>query len=71
MIVEQRPHLAFGQGGRRFVHDDEPRIAGQRPADRDQLLVGDGQRFDRRVEVHLDADALQRLRAASARRRAR
>ena len=60
--LEERPHLAFGQRRGRLVHDDEPRVRGQRPADRDKLLVGDRERLDPHAERDVDTDPRQHAR---------
>ncbi len=53
---QQAVGLGMGERGRRLVHEDEPRIADQRPADGDDLALGDRQRVERRVEIERDAE---------------
>ena len=61
--LEQPVRLGERQARRRLVHDDEPRIEGQRLGDFDQLPLGDGQIGDRGVGLEFDAEPVeQRLR---------
>ena len=56
--------LDFLQGESRcgFVHDDDPRVDGQRPSDRDQMLAGHSEIAQPSVDVEMaDADLAQRL----------
>jgi hypothetical protein len=66
--AHQRAHLFLGQRGGRLIHDDEPRRAGQRPADRHKLLVGDRQAFHPRVQRDVDTNAVQHVPRGPARR---
>ena len=59
---EQTRDLTLGEGGRRLVHDEELRVAGQGAADGGELLVCDGELFDVGVERERDAEALDDLR---------
>ena len=52
---EQARDLTLGEGGRRLVHDEELRVAGQGAADGGELLVRDGELFDVGVERERDA----------------
>jgi hypothetical protein len=56
--------LDFLQGESRcgFVHDDDPRVDGQRPSDRDQMLAGCSEIAQPSVDVETaDADLAERL----------
>ena len=61
----QRPHdaneicnLGFAQSRGRLVHDDEPRLHGERAGDLDELLLGDGKVAHLRHRIALEPDAL-------------
>src|SRR3984957_2579506 len=61
----QRPHDAgeigdpgFAQSGGRLVHDDEPRLHGERAGDLNELLLGDGKVAHLRHGIALEPDAL-------------
>ena len=46
----------------RLVHDDDPRVDGQRPGDRDQMLAGHSEIAQPSIDVEMaDADLAQRL----------
>ncbi len=53
---EQAGHLVVGQRRRGLVHDDDPGLVHQRPADRGQLLVRDGEPLDVGVEVQREPE---------------
>ena len=59
---EQARDLTLGEGGRRLIHDEELRVAGQGAADGGELLVCDGELFDVGVERERDAETLDDLR---------
>ena len=61
----QRPHdageigdLGFAQSRGRLVHDDEPRLHGERAGDLDELLLGDRKIAHLRHRIALEPDAL-------------
>ena len=50
-----------GQGGRRFVHDQQVRLGGNRLGDLDQLLLGDRKRANDGIGIHGDAQPIEDL----------
>ncbi len=52
---EEALDLDPAEGGGRLVHDEEPRLEGDRLGDLDDLLVGDGQAPGRSARVEVDA----------------
>ena len=59
--IEQRLDFAFGQRRGRLVHGDQPGALNEGAGDRHDLLVGDAQLLDQRVQRHVDADHAQPL----------
>ena len=51
-------HFAMSQRGRRFVHDQQPRLVGERSCDCDELLLRNRQVTDRTPQVDSYADFL-------------
>ena len=51
--------LLPGERGAGLVHHDDPRPLGEGLGDLDHLLLGDGQRADRRFGIDADADAVE------------
>jgi hypothetical protein len=57
--VEQDLDFAFIERGRRFVHDDDPRVGRDRPRDGHHLLQGNVERTERPPHVDVHAEAVQ------------
>ena len=58
--LEQRVGLGLGQGRGRLVHEDEPGVGDQRPADRDHLALGDRELAERPVEIEGEVEPVER-----------
>ncbi len=59
--LEQRLDFAFGQRGGGLVHCDQPSALNEGAGDRHNLLLGDAQFLDQRVQRHDRADHAQPL----------
>ena len=59
---EQSLDFAFGQRGRRLVHDDDLRVGADRLGDLDDLLLGHAERFDQARRIDRGADPAEELR---------
>ena len=59
---EQALDFAFGQRGRRLVHDDDLRVGADGLGDLDDLLLGHAERFDEARRIDRGADPAEELR---------
>jgi hypothetical protein len=61
---EQVVDLAGRQGRGRLVHDDDPRVVGERARNFDQVLLGDAERLEGRVGVDVAFEPQQEVARA-------
>ena len=59
--TKERLDLVVGQGSRRLVHDQEPRLFSEGAGDLDQLLLGNRQLCNRSVRIHLATEPVQEI----------
>ncbi len=63
--VEQLLHFVLAQPRRRFIEDEDRRVAGHRLGDLDQLALGQRQLADRQAGIDVHAEKTQQLARAA------